>query len=64
MTGTLIGSPAANREGKLAFGAPGLRGAGGGGSEETWIAISLAAGALLFAFGGAQWERRRQAVLP
>jgi hypothetical protein len=64
VTGTLIGSPGADREGELAFGAPGLRSAGGGGSEETWIAISLGVGALLFACVGAQWERRRQAVLP
>jgi Squalene-hopene cyclase C-terminal domain len=64
VTGTLIGSPAADREGKLAFGAPGLRSAGGGGSGETWIAIALGAGALLAALGGSQWERRREEALP
>ncbi len=63
VTGTLIGSPNAERDGKLAFGAPGLRSAGGG-SEETWIAIALGVGALLFALGGCQWERRRPEVLP
>jgi hypothetical protein len=64
VTGTLIGSSSANREGKLAFGAPGLRSAGGGGSEETWIAVAVGVGALAFALGGSQWERRRGVVLP
>jgi hypothetical protein len=63
VTGTLIGSPSANQEGILAFGAPGLRSAGGGGSEETWIAIAIGVGALAFALGGSQWERRRRVVL-
>ena len=64
VTGTLIGSPDANREGKLAFGAPGLHSAGGGGSEETWTAVAIGVGALAFALGGSQWERRHRAVLP
>jgi hypothetical protein len=65
ITGTLIGSPRSDQDGDLAFGAPGLRGAGQGGSdEEAWVAAGIGAAALLMALGGAQWERRRQVVLP
>lgn len=63
--GTLIGDPAASRDGKLAFGAPGLRSGGGNsGDEETRVAIGIGAVALLGALGGAQWERRRGVALP
>ncbi len=65
ISGTLIGSPSSDQDGDLAFGAPGLRGAGQGGSdEEIWVAVGIGAAALLAALGGAQWERRRQVVLP
>jgi hypothetical protein len=60
VTGTLIGSPTAT-EGKLAYGAPGLRGAGGGG-EGYGTAIAIGAAALLAALLGADWERRRGLV--
>jgi hypothetical protein len=60
VTGTLIGSPTAT-EPKLAYGAPGLRGAGGGG-EGYGTAIAIGAAALLAALLGAGWERRRGLV--
>jgi Squalene-hopene cyclase C-terminal domain/Prenyltransferase and squalene oxidase repeat len=65
ITGTLIGSPTPNQDGDPAFGAPGLRRAGQGGSDrEIWVAAGIGGAALLVALGGAQWERRRQVVLP
>jgi prenyltransferase beta subunit len=58
VSGTVIGSPDGT-DGKLAFGAPGLRTAGGGRAEGEWAAIAIAAAAALAACGGAGWERRR-----
>lgn len=60
VTGTVIGSLAASRDGELAFGAPGLHGAGKDESGEELAAIGIGALALLVALGGAGWERRRQ----
>jgi len=54
VTGALIGS-------QLAFGAPGLDGAGE--DEEEAVALGIGAAALLLALGGARWERRRQEAL-
>lgn len=64
VTGALIGSPTSDRGGDLAFGAPGLHSAGAGGGQEQLVAVGIGAAALLLAFGGAQWERRRgEAIL-
>ena len=61
----MIGSPRSEQGGDLAYGAPGLRGAGqGGDDEEVWVAAGIGAAALLVALAGAQWERRRQVALP
>ncbi len=60
--GVLIGSPDGGEDGKLAFGAPGLRSAGAGTAEEPWTAIGIGAAALLAALLGIGWERRRGAL--
>jgi hypothetical protein len=56
VSGIVIGSRDGDEKGKLAFGAPGLRAAGGGGRG---TAIAIGAAALLVALLGAGWERRR-----
>jgi prenyltransferase beta subunit len=58
VTGTLIGSL---ESGELAFGAPGLDGAGAG--EDETVALGIGAAALLLTLCGAQWERRRQEAI-
>lgn len=63
VSGTLIGAAGAKREGKLAYGAPGLRSGAGGSGEEQWLAIAIGAAALLVASIGAGRERRRELVL-
>jgi hypothetical protein len=55
--GTVIGLPR-SAAGKLAFGAPGLRSAGGGGTG-SGAALAIGAGVLLAALFGIGWERRR-----
>jgi hypothetical protein len=60
VTGTLVGSSEA---GELAFGAPGLHGAGFDGDQEWSVAIGLGVAALLLVLGGAGWERRRQEAI-
>jgi hypothetical protein len=63
VTGTLIASTdSADRNG-LAFGAPGLHGAGVNDNEETTVAIGIGASALLLVLCGVQWERRREILL-
>jgi Prenyltransferase and squalene oxidase repeat len=57
VSGTVIGSPDV-KQGKLAFGAPGLRSAGRGGGEEPWAPLAIAAAALLLAAIGARRELR------
>lgn len=57
VSGTVIGSPE-GAKGKLAFGAPGLKGAGGGGSG-LGAAIAIGVAVLLAAAIGAGWEQRR-----
>jgi prenyltransferase beta subunit len=52
VTGLLVGS------GAPGFGAPGLHSAGVESGGAPWLAIAIAAGALLFALGGSQLERR------
>jgi prenyltransferase beta subunit len=61
VSGVVIGSPD-GEEGTLAFGAPGLRTAGGGSAGSEWAAIAIAIAAALAALGGVVWERRRGAV--
>jgi len=58
----VIGSPDGSENGKLAFGAPGLRSAGAGAAEEPWTALGVGAAALLAALLGAGLERRRGAL--
>jgi prenyltransferase beta subunit len=60
VSGLVIGSAGAGEPGRLAPGAPGLHGAGPGEEGEWSVAIGIGAAALLVAFGGAGWERRRQ----
>jgi prenyltransferase beta subunit len=62
VSGVVIGSPDGDEQGKLAYGAPGLRSAGGGALGEPWTAIAIGAAALLAALLGAGWERRRGLV--
>lgn len=47
----------------VAYGAPGLRSADGGGDPEPWVAIAIGVAALLAALVGARWERRPREVL-
>lgn len=58
IAGTVIG----DGRGQLAFGAPGLRGAGSSADGEAWVAAGIGAAALLLALGGAGWERRHREV--
>jgi hypothetical protein len=58
VSGTVIGSPEGTH-GKLAFGAPGLKSAGGDGSDGLGAAIAIGIAALLAAGLGAGWEQRR-----
>jgi hypothetical protein len=58
VSGIVIGSPGGGQKGKLAFGAPGLRSAGRGGSEEPWVLAAIAAGALALLALGARRELR------
>lgn len=55
VSGIVIGSPEGEK-GKLVFGAPGLRSAGRGGSEEPWVPLTIAGGALLLLGLGARRE--------
>lgn len=63
VSGTVIGAAAAGGEGRTAFGAPGLHGAGVDEADGRWLAIGVGILALLAALGGARWERRREAIL-
>jgi hypothetical protein len=58
VSGTVIGSPDGTK-GKLAFGAPGLKGAGGGASDGLGAAIAIGVATFLAAAIGAGWEQRR-----
>jgi len=55
VSGVVIGSPDGKR-GKLAFGAPGLRSAGRGGSEEPWVPLAIGAAAVALLAIGARRE--------
>jgi prenyltransferase/squalene oxidase-like repeat protein len=57
VSGIVIGSPE-GWQGKLAFGAPGLRSAVRGGSEEPWVPLTIAVGALVALGLGARRELR------
>jgi hypothetical protein len=57
VSGIVIGSPD-GQQGKLAFGAPGLRSAGRGGAEEPWVPLAIGAGALVLLGLGARRELR------
>jgi hypothetical protein len=65
VSGTVIGSPGGSEpaDGRTAFGAPGLHGAGVDEADGRVLAIGIGVLALLAALGGAGWERRREAVL-
>ena len=58
VSGTVIGSPEGTK-GKLAFGAPGLKSAGGDASDGLGAAIAIGVAALLAALVGVGWEQRR-----
>ncbi len=62
VTGTLVSSRTPGDH-ELAFGAPGLDGAGNDSEEERWLATAIGALALLAALAGARRERRRQEAL-
>jgi hypothetical protein len=57
VSGIVIGSPD-GKEGKLAFGAPGLHSGGRGRGEEPWVPLAIAAGALVLLGLGARAELR------
>jgi hypothetical protein len=59
VSGIVIGSPEGDENGKVAYGAPGLRSAGAGAADQPWAAIAIGAAALLATLLGAGWERRR-----
>jgi hypothetical protein len=61
VSGVVIGSPDGSH-GRLAFGAPGLHGAGAGSGEGPGTAIAIGAAALLAALVGIGRERRRGAI--
>ena len=64
VSGVIVGtSTSASMQGNLAFGAPGLHGAGAGTGQSRWPAIGIGTAALLLALFGAQRERHRQEVL-
>ncbi len=63
VTGTLIGFRGPGGDGQLAFGAPGLHGAGSDEDAERLLAAAIAGLALLAALAGARRERRRQEAL-
>jgi hypothetical protein len=57
VSGVVIGSPE-GQKGKLAFGAPGLRSAARGGTEDPWVPLAIAAGAAVLLALGARREFR------
>jgi len=61
VSGIVIGSPD-GADGKLAFGAPGLRSAGAGSDDGTGAAIAIGVLVLLALGLGIGWERRRGAL--
>ena len=58
VSGVVIGPPG-HRNGRLAFGAPGLHTAAGGGGEEPWVPLAIAAAALALLALGARRELHR-----
>lgn len=64
VSGVVVGGPTGlSQAGNLAFGAPGLHGAGAATDHSPAIAIAIAGAALLLALFGAQREWRRQELL-
>lgn len=61
VSGVVVGSPDGD-DGRLAFGAPGLKSARIGSGGETWPAIAIGVAVLLAALLGVGWERRRGAL--
>jgi prenyltransferase beta subunit len=59
--GVLIDSPSNSQAGEA--GAPGLRGAGAGGNQTSWLAITIVGALLLAAIVGMQLERHRPEVI-
>jgi hypothetical protein len=59
VTGVLFGDQLTAFHNALEAGAPGLRGAGAGGSESPWLAVAIAAAAAALALLGAGLEHRR-----
>jgi hypothetical protein len=65
VSGTLVGASAGSpRPGVLAFGAPGLHGAGADDDGTPWPAIAIAAAALLLGLAGSRLEWRRGEAFP
>jgi prenyltransferase beta subunit len=62
VSGTVIGGAGSDDGGELAFGAPGLHGAGSDEGEK-WLALAIGGVAALLALGGAGWERQRREAL-
>jgi prenyltransferase beta subunit len=64
VSGVVVGGPrSVAQSGSLAFGAPGLHSAGDSTGHSPWVAIGIAAAALLLALFGAQREWRRQELV-
>jgi prenyltransferase beta subunit len=59
VTGLVVGGQLSAFHGPLETGAPGLRGAGAGGDESPWPALTIAFAAAALALLGAHLERRR-----
>jgi hypothetical protein len=59
VSGIVVGDSSGADPGSLAFGAPGLHGAGSGAGHSQWAAAGIGAASLLLALFGARLERRR-----
>jgi hypothetical protein len=64
VTGVVLGDSLTAFHSVLQAGAPGLRGAGAGGVQSTWLAIALALAAAALALLGAHLERKRPRFTP
>jgi prenyltransferase beta subunit len=64
VTGVVLGDSLTAFHSALQPGAPGLRGAGAGGAQSTWLAVALALAAAALALLGARLERKRPRFVP